>query len=59
MQAYAGVQIATKHKYELDHSHHYKCSNDVCGYVYGRWSKSIDVTKSLCGKCRGVLVYVG
>jgi hypothetical protein len=34
-------------------------SSKGCGAVIGRHSKSIDVTKQICARCRGKLQYVG
>lgn len=48
------LAISTCHEYEVQCRFVYTCGG--CGYVYGRHSKSIDVRKQLCGKCRGTLV---
>lgn len=48
------LAISTCHEYEVQCRFVYTCG--ACGYVYGRHSKSIDVRKQLCGKCRGTLV---
>ncbi|PGH26575.1 hypothetical protein AJ80_01704 [Polytolypa hystricis UAMH7299] len=56
-ETYAGrVEITTKHSYDIHYKYLWCC--EVCGYEYGRHSKSIDTKKSRCGKCKGVLVQV-
>ncbi|KAK2738562.1 hypothetical protein FQN57_006985 [Myotisia sp. PD_48] len=55
---YAGkVEINTKHSYLINYKYMWSCIK--CDQKYGRHSKSIDPTKSRCGKCSsGELVQV-
>ncbi|KAE8356886.1 SprT-like family-domain-containing protein, partial [Aspergillus coremiiformis] len=46
-------EVTTKHGYKIDYKYVWSCVD--CGQTYGRHSKSIDPTKSGCGKCRGLL----
>lgn len=51
---YAGrVEVTTKHNYKIEYKYVWTCVD--CAQNYGRHSKSIDPTKSRCGKCRGIL----
>lgn len=65
--------MTTKHNYEINHKYLWVCigtpsnaakdflnlpDEDGCGAEYGRHSKSIDVEKHRCGKCKGVLAQV-
>ncbi|KAE8147530.1 SprT-like family-domain-containing protein [Aspergillus avenaceus] len=47
------VEVTTKHSYKIDYKYVWSCVD--CGQTYGRHSKSIDPTKSRCGKCKGLL----
>lgn len=51
-----GIEVATKHSYEIEYRYEWECSNAVCGKVYRRHSKSIDPTRQVCGSCKGRLV---
>jgi predicted SprT family Zn-dependent metalloprotease len=48
-----GIEVTTKHSYEIDFKYHWKCGG--CGHLYKRHSKSIDPAKVRCGNCKGVL----
>ena len=67
------VEVTTKHSYEINHKYLWICAGkekskaveylnleqeDGCGAEYGRHSRSIDVEKHRCGKCRGLLEQV-
>jgi predicted SprT family Zn-dependent metalloprotease len=51
------LEVSTCHQYEIFYSHQWQCSS--CHQGYGRHSNSIDVTKKVCGRCRGRLTYLG
>jgi predicted SprT family Zn-dependent metalloprotease len=51
------LEVSTCHQYEIFYSHQWQCSS--CHQSYGRHSNSIDVTKKVCGRCRGRLTYLG
>ncbi|KAG6918674.1 hypothetical protein DXG01_012491 [Tephrocybe rancida] len=44
------IEITTRHDYEIGFKFNWKCLK--CAKTYGRHSKSIDVTKVVCGACR-------
>ena len=50
--------MSKTHGYEITYKHKYKCQSSFCGRVYGRQSKSIDVSKKVCGACKGRLMLV-
>mmetsp|Transcript_34092 Transcript_34092/g.80342 ORF Transcript_34092/g.80342 Transcript_34092/m.80342 type:complete len:680 (+) Transcript_34092:17-2056(+) len=49
--------VTTCHAYEIHCRFRFECTD--CSQVYGRHSKSIDLVKQRCGRCRGVLRFVG
>lgn len=49
-----GIDVTTKHTYEIDYRYVWECEN--CGQEYKRHSKSIDVTRHRCGRCKSKLV---
>ncbi|KAL9055373.1 MAG: hypothetical protein Q9162_003570 [Coniocarpon cinnabarinum] len=51
-----GVEVTTKHDYDIAYKYVWICENSFCGVEYKRHSKSIDVERHTCGKCRGKLV---
>ena len=53
-----GVQVTTKHSYDISYKYIWQCSNPMCGIEYKRHSKSIDPGKHSCGSCKGKLVQV-
>lgn len=54
-----GIEVTTKHNYEISYKYAWQCSDaDRCGVLYQRHSKSIDPGKQACGKCKGRLVQV-
>ncbi|KAG8529233.1 uncharacterized protein KY384_005868 [Bacidia gigantensis] len=53
-----GVQVNTKHSYEISYKYIWSCSNLECGTEYKRHSKSIDPAKHSCGACKGKLMQI-
>lgn len=51
------VDVSTCHNYDIFYPFRWQCTS--CQYEYGRHSKSIDVTKKICGRCSGMLVFLG
>ncbi|KAG8954421.1 hypothetical protein FRC04_011748 [Tulasnella sp. 424] len=49
------IEISTRHTYEIAYKFSWQCTNTACAHIYGRFSKSIDITKQGCGLCRSVL----
>ena len=50
------IELGACHNYEIDYKYQWECQG--CGYLYKRHSKSIDVLKSRCSICKGVLVQI-
>jgi len=50
-----GVEVTTKHKYEIEYKYLWACEGDGCGAEFGRHSKSIDPARQRCGTCKGRL----
>jgi predicted SprT family Zn-dependent metalloprotease len=51
-----GVEVTTKHGYAIEFKYVWECIE--CGGSYGRHSKSVDVSRHRCGKCKGLLVQI-
>ena len=54
--AHRGVNVTTKHAYEISYKYVWECSQ--CGIDYKRHSKSIDPSRYSCGKCKAKLIQV-
>ncbi|PNY30026.1 HMG box-containing protein [Tolypocladium capitatum] len=48
-----GIQVTTKHTYEIDFKYVWACT--ACGSEYKRHSKSIDPQRHRCGSCQSAL----
>ncbi|KND90781.1 HMG box-containing protein C19G7.04 [Tolypocladium ophioglossoides CBS 100239] len=48
-----GIQVTTKHTYEIDFKYVWTCM--ACGSEYKRHSKSIDPQRHRCGSCKSAL----
>lgn len=53
-----GIEVTTKHSYEIEYKYLWVCQDDGCATEYERHSKSIDPARHTCGKCRGRLVQI-
>ena len=53
-----GVEVTTKHTYEIEYKFIWQCENWECGAEFKRHSKSIDPKRKVCGSCKGRLVQV-
>lgn len=53
-----GVEVTTKHSYQIDYKYIWQCSNEECAVEFKRHSKSIDPKKHTCGTCRSRLVQI-
>ena len=51
-----GVEVTTKHSYEIEYRYIWQCSNEECAAEFKRHSKSIDPKRHTCGSCRGKLI---
>ncbi|KAH9826380.1 SprT-like protein [Teratosphaeria destructans] len=50
-----GVEVTTKHTYEIEYKYIWRCSNEDCGTEFKRHSRSIDPERHTCGACRSKL----
>ena len=50
--------VTTTHSYEINYKFAWKCTTPRCGNVIQRQSRSVDVTRQCCGKCRGRLIEI-
>ncbi len=53
-----GVEVTTKHSYQIEYKFVWQCENEMCGAEFKRHSKSIDPGRKVCGSCKGRLVQV-
>ena len=53
-----GINVTTKHTYEISYKYIWICASESCGLEYKRHSKSIDPSKHSCGSCKAKLVQV-
>lgn len=54
--AHRGVEVTTKHSYQIDYKYIWSCTNELCGHEFKRHSKSIDPARHTCGVCRAKLM---
>lgn len=53
-----GVNVTTKHTYEIDYKYIWRCSNGDCEAEFKRHSKSIDPSRHTCGTCKSRLMQI-
>lgn len=53
-----GIEVTTKHSYEIEYKYVWRCSEEECGMEFKRHSKSIDPQRHRCGGCKGGLVQI-
>lgn len=53
-----GIEVTTKHTYEVDYKYIWQCSNEDCAVEFKRHSKSIDPKRHTCGSCRSKLAQI-
>ncbi|KAK5173076.1 uncharacterized protein LTR77_003198 [Saxophila tyrrhenica] len=53
-----GVEVTTKHSYQIEYKFVWQCANEMCGAEFKRHSKSIDPARKVCGGCKGRLVQI-
>jgi predicted SprT family Zn-dependent metalloprotease len=56
MFLHKGIQVSTKHSYEIDYKYVWECEN--CGVQFKRHSKSIHTERQRCGACKSRLVQI-
>jgi hypothetical protein len=58
MKAIPDVEVTTTHSYEIAYKFAWACTTPKCGAVFKRQSRSIDVEKHVCGRCKGKLMEI-
>ena len=53
-----GVEVTTKHSYDISYKYIWVCTETSCGIEYKRHSKSIDPAKHTCGACKSKLLQI-
>ena len=53
-----GVEVTTKHSYDISYKYIWVCTEASCGIEYKRHSKSIDPAKHTCGACKSKLLQI-
>jgi predicted SprT family Zn-dependent metalloprotease len=53
-----GVHVTTKHSYEIEYKYLWRCSGEDCDQEFQRHSRSIDVKRHKCGRCKSTLVQI-
>ena len=52
------VKVTTTHSYQIQYRFNWACVNPKCSFTIGRHSKSVDLVRHRCGKCRGKLMEI-
>lgn len=53
-----GSEVTTTHDYKIQYKYAWACTKPGCTFLVQRHSRSIDVNRQLCGRCRGRLMEV-
>ncbi len=52
------VVVTTTHNYQIAFKFNWACTNPKCSFTVGRHSRSVDLNRHRCGKCRSTLIEV-
>jgi predicted SprT family Zn-dependent metalloprotease len=52
------IEVTTTHDYIISFKYAWACTTPKCGVVFKRHSRSVDVDKHRCGKCKGKLMEI-
>lgn len=58
MRCVPNVVVTTTHDYNIKYKYAWTCTNKTCGVLFQRHSRSIDVAKQVCGKCKSPLMEI-
>ena len=58
MRKIRDVEVTTTHDYEISYKFAWACTGANCNVVIKRHSRSVDVTKQCCGRCKGKLIEI-
>jgi len=58
MRKIRDVEVTTTHDYVIQFKYAWKCTNNVCGTIIKRHSRSVDPKRHCCGSCKGKLIEI-
>lgn len=58
MRRIPGVEVTTTHDYMIQYKYAWACSTSGCKFLVQRHSRSVDLKRQCCGRCRGRLIEV-
>jgi len=58
MRKIRDVEVTTTHDYEISYKFAWACTGANCNVVIKRHSRSVDVNKQCCGRCKGKLIEI-
>lgn len=58
MRVFPDILVSTYHDYDISFKYAWACQNNQCGVIIQRHSRSVDVNKHVCGKCRNRLMEI-
>jgi predicted SprT family Zn-dependent metalloprotease len=58
MRRVPNIVVTTRHEYEISYKFAWACTTPKCGAVIKRHSRSVDVVKQCCGRCKGKLIEI-
>ncbi|KAI9597994.1 SprT-like family-domain-containing protein [Syncephalis fuscata] len=48
---YPTLKTSRTHNFDIYYKYQWRCTNTSCAIIIGRHSKSLDITRKVCGKC--------
>jgi predicted SprT family Zn-dependent metalloprotease len=58
MKNVTDIEVTTTHDYVIAFKYAWGCTTPKCGVVFKRHSRSVDVDKHRCGRCKGKLIEI-
>ncbi len=58
MKLIPGVEVTTTHDYHIQYKYAWACTTPSCKFFIQRHSRSVDIQRQFCPKCRGQLLEV-
>eukprot|EP00984_Skeletonema_dohrnii_P020898 scaffold10295_cov121-Skeletonema_dohrnii-CCMP3373.AAC.1 len=58
MRKIKDVEVTTTHDYQISYKFAWACTNAKCNVVIKRHSRSVDLNKHCCGKCKNKLIEI-
>lgn len=53
-----GIVVTTTHSYAIQYKFAWACQTPKCGVVIQRHSRSVDIARHVCGRCKGKLIEI-